>query len=94
MKIRSGSVFFAIRKLSFKRRAKFIIIKGIITIDISDLTFVERYVTFFVISVEENVMDTDHEERVTEERNYFVVKHVSFEIKWKFCGIGSELNGL
>ena len=62
--------------------------------NISDLTFVERYVTFFVISVEENVMDTDHEERVTEERNYFVVKHVSFEIKSKFCGIGSELNGL
>lgn len=49
---------------------------------------------FFVISVEENEMDTDHEERVTEERNYFVVKHVSFEIKSKFCGIGSYLNGL
>ena len=65
MKIRSGSVFFAIIKLSFKRRAKFINIKGLITNDISDLTFVERYVIFFVISVEENEMDTDHEERVT-----------------------------
>lgn len=43
------SVFFAIRKLSLERRAKFITpIKGLKTIDISDLPFVERYVIFFV----------------------------------------------
>ena len=66
--IKKWPVFFAIerirRKLSFKGRAKFLIVKGLKTIDISDFPSVE----ISVILVVKNVMDTD-----TQEENCFVV---------------------